>query len=1022
MKLIICLLPFFALCAAPAAASKQPIKAPAPAWVERIAIPTPSRDRQGAPIQPLLTTIQTLHGAEGTEYYVETASLVDRPEGLQLLGNVVIPWNPDRGDLLVHKVEIIRNGKAEDVLAKGQDFTVLRRENGLEAAMLDGILTAVLQPEGLSVGDVVHVAFTIRQKPDAMGLREEHLVALFPGMKIRRSYLREIWPAAKQLRWQGRGMLAKPQVRKTALGSELIIDLQDAEAPKAPEGAPPRFGLQTALEVSGYKDWSELSALLAPAYAKAATISAEAPLQQEIRKIAAATPDPRARALAALRLVQDNIRYLALAMGDGGLVPASADQTWARKYGECKGKTATLIALLKGLGIEAEPVLVHSSLGDALPERLPQASAFDHVIVRATVGGQSYFLDGTGLGDRQLAPLVSTGFGWGLPLRSAGARLERLPLAPPALPLTETRMTYDASAGFLVEVPMKGEMILRGEAAKPLLVGLAQLGREDFLKRASEFIDMPEGDYTWDVSSDEANGAFTVTWSGKQKMDWSGVGKSLAYRFDNDTISWEPDFIRDSRDSHDAPFQLTFPVYLASTETVILPQGGKGFELSGKSLDRIVAGTHLTRTLTLENGRATARSAYRRLQPELSAAEARASLAVLKEINNDIASVRAPGGYQMSDAEKKAMLAVEPKTTEAHNARGTQFMRTGDLEKAVAEFDKAASMSPNWAVPVANRAIVHIYQREWPQAEELLRKARALDENEWSVHQGEGLLHLGRDRPAEAVKAFSRSLELGPGNVYTLLKRARAFTQLAQFDQALADVQAALDRQPEDTEALGAKAQLLARAGRETEALAAADKLVTLEPGPSTLAYRANLLKRFAKADQAARDYSAALAQAAKLSAAAPDEQKMMFMQLRLSLLADSGQAALAIKEAGEAIKRHPKDVVLLNNRCWTRATHNVELEQALSDCDQALKLAPDRPDVMDSRAFVLLRMGRFKEAVASFDKALALAPTMAASLYGRGIAKLRDGNREEGEKDLAAARRYVFDIDAVYRGYGIEP
>ena len=48
--------------------------------------------------------------------------------------------------------------------------------------------------------------------------------------------------------------------------------------------------------------------------------------------------------------------------------------------------------------------------------------------------------------------------------------------------------------------------------------------------------------------------------------------------------------------------------------------------------------------------------------------------------------------------------------------------------------------------------------------------------------------------------------------------------------------------------------------------------------------------------------------------------------------------------------------------------------------------------------------------------------PNMPAALYTRGIARLRKGDREAGERDLAAARRLVFDIDATYRAYGVTP
>ena len=112
----------------------------------------------------------------------------------------------------------------------------------------------------------------------------------------------------------------------------------------------------------------------------------------------------------------------------------------------------------------------------------------------------------------------------------------------------------------------------------------------------------------------------------------------------------------------------------------------------------------------------------------------------------------------------------------------------------------------------------------------------------------------------------------------------------------------------------------------------------------------------------------------------------------------------------------------MLNERCWTRATANVELSRALADCELAVARAPDNSAILDSRAFVKLRMGQYDGAIADEDAALAHNPDHPAALYTRGIARLRKGDREAGERDIAAARRLVFDIDATYRVYGITP
>jgi tetratricopeptide (TPR) repeat protein len=129
-----------------------------------------------------------------------------------------------------------------------------------------------------------------------------------------------------------------------------------------------------------------------------------------------------------------------------------------------------------------------------------------------------------------------------------------------------------------------------------------------------------------------------------------------------------------------------------------------------------------------------------------------------------------------------------------------------------------------------------------------------------------------------------------------------------------------------------------------------------------------------------------------------------------------------AIREVSGAIQRHPDNAGLLNERCWSRATGNIELELALADCDRALALAPNNAAFLDSRAMVKLRLGRTEEAIADATAALAAAPRLAPALYIRGVAHMRRGDRASAERDLAMARRLAFDIDLIYRSYGVTP
>jgi tetratricopeptide (TPR) repeat protein len=1025
--------------AAPAAAatavdagSQAPAIAPAPAWVRPVPIPAANPALRDKPLQSLLVSTQSRYLKDGTrEYSIEAATLVQTPEGLSALGNVTIPWQPQISELTVHKVRILRDGKEIDLLRDGQQFTVLRRENNLESAMLDGVLTAVMQPEGLGVGDVLDVAWTVRVKPQAIPFRPENLIALVHGFSIRHAQYRELWENGLPVRWSATDAIGKPKVTKIPFGTELVLDRTDVEGPETPGSAPPRFAVPARMEVSGYADWSEIGRLMAPLYADAQQLAPDSPLKAEIGRIAALTPDPRKRAIAALRLVQDKVRYFALAIGDGGYVPAKADRTWARKFGDCKGKTVLLLALLKGLGIEAEPVLVSSDGGDLIGTRLPQVAAFNHVIVRARLDGRSYWLDGTRLGDRDLDMLASSPFFWGLPVRAAGAPLEPLPMQPPAQPLSDASIVYDASKGFEAPVPISGTIVFRGDLAQAVRQTVSQSGTDGIKGQVANWIPGPAGSddvQQVDVKTDDEAGTATVVFSGKLRMDWPRApgADALRFHFQDSTIQWRADFTR-SEAFKDIPFALEFPAYIAATETIVLPRAGQGFALEGRDLVRDVAGAHIERHLSLANGRAVARSSFRILQRELPAKEAAAAAVVLAQINADRAYVRSPVGYRATADERAAVIASQPTTAQDYLSRGYAFLQADRLIEALADFDKAAGLSPDWSSPVADRALVLIYQDRLDDAAAALAKAASLSDDDFAIWQGYGLLHLRRDKPAEALEALDRALALDTSNEFTLTQRVQAYEQLGRYDEAAADLDRVLKIKAGDVWATGELARLDGRRGRETEAIAAADRLIASQTADDAIgAYmlKASLLARFGHAADAGQAWTKALALADKAIAAAGTdaERRRGLANLRIDILSESGQAAQAVAAASAELRRQPGNATLLNSRCWTRATHNLELDRALADCEAALHSDPQNAAITDSRAFVKLRLGRLDEAIADYSDALKRAPHLSASLYGRGIARLRKGDKAGAEQDLAAARRLAYDIDSRFRDYGVAP
>ncbi len=1011
--------------AAQQASPRAPSRAPMPDWVRDIAIPSPSEALRSRPYQMLLVNNQARYASDHHDLFSRAAVLVQDPQALQALGNIALPWQADQSDLIIHHVRIRRGATEIDLLANGRDFTVLRRENNLESAMLDGVLTAVMQAEGLAVGDILDLAFTIRRRAGAIPLSADGVVALNADATVRRLYTRQIWPADMTVRWRGTGPLTRPTLRNGREGSELVLDLADATGIRPPDNAPPRFSLPAMLQVSAYRDWTQVSATFAPLYQRARTIAPGSPLQAEIARIAAASADPRVRTMAALRLVQDQVRYFALLMGEGNYRPSTAEETWARRYGDCKGKAALLLALLDGLAVQAEPVLVNVTTGDAIDALLPTPAAFNHIIVRATIEGQSYWLDGTRAGDRQLADLASSPFIWSLPVRAEGGALERLSSAPPLAPLLETETTYDGRQGFTEAVPVTMEVRYRGEMAVAMRAALSQIGREEFVRRMRDEIELPGEGGTiarLDVRDDPDGGPFSLVATGTTRMNWwpSPGGASRRFRFEDGTIEWQHDFARIAGADRTAPVALNWPVSLAQSETVILPDGGRGYTLDGRSFERVAAGTRIGRQLTLSGDRAVARSVFVRLEREISAAAARESIPALTEINGDEAYLRAPVGTQTAPRTPATPAVGSSAQTDALLRTGYDLMNTGRTRQALVEFDRAIALTPESARAHANRGVALTHLNRLAEAEQALAIAMRIDAGDFVVHQGLGLLNLRRNRDEEALAAFNRSIEIDPSNVFTLTRRLIVLVRLGRFDDALADIVRILALEPRHAAAITRRAIILAYLGRADEAIAAIDAAQAIEPRDLGIAMtRVGILERAGRTADAREANRRMLAIFESLL---PADDDSSYNTGRIHFLVRAGRHRDALALADAHLRRYPGLVAVLADRCMVRFEANVEPERALRDCNEALQLEPGHPIALPARAMLHLRARRWAEARRDFDAILQAEGQRSDALYGPALARLGSGDAQGADRDAAQALRYDFTVELDYTRRGFAP
>lgn len=247
-------------------------------------------------------------------------------------------------------------------------------------------------------------------------------------------------------------------------------------------------------------------------------------------------------------------------------------------------------------------------------------------------------------------------------------------------------------------------------------------------------------------------------------------------------------------------------------------------------------------------------------------------------------------------------------------------------------------------------------------------------------------------------------------------RRGAAFAARRDFPNALSDLSRAIALAPTDPAYLYARASAY-RANRQISlARADLDAAIALRPD-----YVEALIDR-AVIYLTIGDRTAGLADLRVAARAAPDGGNWHMALAELYVRADSYDQA--VSQYGQWLAKHgPQDSrysQALNGRCWARAMLGRELDQALVDCNTAVRGAPDAAGYRDTRGLLRLRMGEFDRAIADYDAALAMQPNIAWSLYGRGIARHRKHLQAEGDADIAAALAIDPTITAQAQRYGI--
>jgi tetratricopeptide (TPR) repeat protein/predicted aspartyl protease len=260
-----------------------------------------------------------------------------------------------------------------------------------------------------------------------------------------------------------------------------------------------------------------------------------------------------------------------------------------------------------------------------------------------------------------------------------------------------------------------------------------------------------------------------------------------------------------------------------------------------------------------------------------------------------------------------------------------------------------------------------------------------------------------------------------PRDAAGFARRGAGFAARRDFSAALADLSKACELKPDEPEYFYRRALVYLQTGQVTPALADLDHAIEIR-GDFLPAY----LPR-AEIHWQQKDLAAANADFDSVDRLAPKQADVRLELANIYERLEKFPASIAQYDLW--IDSHGDDVRLagaLGGRCLAYALENQNLAQALNDCGKALKRGdkhyPDYGLLYADRGMVYLRQGNYDKAISDFNDALKLAPKAARALYGRALAEARKNDVKESAADIAAARSIAPQLPEHYERLGIAP
>ncbi|MEL7472610.1 MAG: tetratricopeptide repeat protein [Planctomycetota bacterium] len=278
--------------------------------------------------------------------------------------------------------------------------------------------------------------------------------------------------------------------------------------------------------------------------------------------------------------------------------------------------------------------------------------------------------------------------------------------------------------------------------------------------------------------------------------------------------------------------------------------------------------------------------------------------------------------------------------------RAEAHAAAGELDRALAEFERAIAINPELTVAYLGAGEIYRERGDYPAAEGLFREATRRTPRSYDAHYNLALTLQFMERLTEAVRSYLRALSINPDAFDANLNIATVYLELSEPAQATPYAEKAVALQPGSAEARINLAAASAALGNHERSVVEYQQAAELTPlTPNLLIGLADSLGQLRRHGE----MLGTLQEAARQAETAPIYERMGSAQFHLrqyEASLGSFQRAIQLDEAyypawnGIAVN-------LLNRHLWTGGRDPESLAGATDALRRSLQIRPDQPRIL---------------------------------------------------------------------------